>query len=72
MPSDNLPPSVEILSPAEGASFLTTETITFSGSAADVEEGDLTQSLVWTSSLNGQVGTGPPRLRSARASMLLP
>jgi hypothetical protein len=57
-PSDNQPPTVTILSPGEGASFLSVETINFSGSAVDAEDGDLSQNLVWTSSLDGQLGTG--------------
>jgi hypothetical protein len=30
----------------------------FDGSASDAEDGDLTASLVWTSNLDGQIGTG--------------
>jgi hypothetical protein len=58
LPSANQAPSATIASPGEGASFLTTDTINFIGSATDFEDGDLTPSLVWTSSLNGQLGTG--------------
>jgi hypothetical protein len=39
--------------------FVEGATITFSGSGTDPEDGDLTGSaLVWTSSLDGQIGTG--------------
>jgi uncharacterized protein YjdB len=52
-------PTATITSPANGASFAEGATITFSGSGTDPEDGDLTGSaLVWTSSLDGQIGTG--------------
>jgi hypothetical protein len=54
----NTAPSVSITSPADGASFPSGTSISFSGSASDPEDGDLTGSLVWTSSLVGQIGTG--------------
>jgi len=55
---ENTAPSVTIDSPADGASFPSGTSISFSGSASDPEDGDLTGSLVWTSSLDGQIGTG--------------
>ncbi|MEJ2310028.1 MAG: S8 family peptidase [Gammaproteobacteria bacterium] len=55
--SDDDPPAVSINSPSDGASFDSGETISFLGSAADDEDGDLTSSLVWTSSLDDQIGT---------------
>jgi subtilisin len=54
----NEPPSVSISSPADGASFDSGATILFEGTASDAEDGDLTGSLVWTSSTDGQIGTG--------------
>lgn len=57
-PPFNNPPTVAITSPAGGASFLSGATISFAGTASDTENGDLTASLVWTSSINGQIGTG--------------
>jgi hypothetical protein len=52
-------PTATITSPANGTSFAEGATITFSGSATDPEDGDLTGSaLVWTSSRDGQIGTG--------------
>jgi serine protease len=55
----NNPPTVNITSPSNGASFNSGELITFAGSASDTEDGNLTTSLVWTSSLvAGQIGTG--------------
>jgi hypothetical protein len=56
-PANNTPNTV-MVSPADGASFLTGDTITFSGTATDFEDGDLTQSLVWSSSLDGELGRG--------------
>jgi uncharacterized protein YjdB len=52
-------PTATITSPANGTSFAEGATITFSGSGTDPEDGDLIGSaLVWTSSLDGQIGTG--------------
>ena len=40
-------------------SFQTTDSISFTGSATDPEDGDLTGALfVWTSDIDGQLGTG--------------
>lgn len=64
-PPDNEPPVAEILSPEDGAEFTEGEEITFSGSATDPEDGDLSgNALVWTSSLDGVIGTGPSFTRS--------
>ena len=58
-------PTATITSPANYATFSTGETITFTGSATDHEDGPLTgASLVWTSSLDGQIGTGTSFTRS--------
>ncbi len=54
----NLPPSVNIASPADASVFVTADTITFTGTASDPEEGDVSASLVWTSDLDGVIGTG--------------
>lgn len=54
----NTAPVVSISSPVNGASFASGETISFSGSASDAEDGDLTSNLVWASNLDGQIGTG--------------
>ncbi len=51
-------PAVTINSPASGASFHVKETITFSGTALDPENGDLSSGLVWASSLDGSLGAG--------------
>ena len=54
----NTAPAVSITSPANGASFDSRTSISFAGSASDTEEGTLTDSLIWTSSIDGQIGTG--------------
>ena len=53
------PYSVVIHSPSDGAHFWYGEEIRFSGSARDVQDGILSgDSLVWTSSIDGEIGTG--------------
>jgi hypothetical protein len=54
----NEPPAVSITNPADGASFDSGAIILFEGTASDPEEGDLTHCLVWTSSIQGQIGVG--------------
>ncbi len=57
-PGSNTPPDVTITVPIDGATFASGATINFAGTATDAEDGDLTASLVWTSSIDGQIGTG--------------
>lgn len=55
----NMAPMVTITSPADGSSYAWGAMITFSGTCTDVEDGNLTDdALVWTSNLDGQIGTG--------------
>ncbi len=54
----NTPPTVTVTSPADGASFTSGTSINFVGSAMDTGDGDMTSSMVWNSSLDGQIGTG--------------
>lgn len=55
----NRPPTVTILSPANNLTFNQGDTITFRGQATDPEDGRLSgSSLVWTSSIDGIIGTG--------------
>lgn len=50
---------VNIISPQNGQSFEVGETITFTGSATDPLNGALQgESLVWTSSIEGEIGSG--------------
>ena len=51
-------PTVTITGPAEAASFPVTETVTLSGVAMDREDGDLSSSLHWSSSRDGDLGAG--------------
>ena len=54
----NNPPVVTVNSPADGSTFASGANILFEGTASDVEDGDLTANLVWTSDEDGQIGTG--------------
>ena len=54
----NTPPVVEISSPADGVAFEEGETIAFAGTATDAEDGNRSNSLIWTSNLSGPIGTG--------------
>lgn len=56
--SGNAAPSVTIGEPANGSNFLEGQTVTFTGSATDPEEGSLTGSLSWSSSRDGLIGSG--------------
>ena len=60
------PPSpVTIHSPFDDEQFDVGEEITFTGSAMDIQEGALVgESLVWTSSIDGMIGTGTELTRS--------
>ncbi len=54
----NTAPTVSITSPANEANFAAGATVNFAGSASDTQDGNLTSGLVWSSSLDGQIGTG--------------
>jgi hypothetical protein len=52
-------PAVKITSPGNGDSFEAGEAITFSCSASDFEDGELSgEAIAWTSSMDGDIGTG--------------
>ncbi|MEM9293527.1 MAG: M36 family metallopeptidase, partial [Acidobacteriota bacterium] len=51
-------PVVTITAPADGSSFAEGANVSFSGTAADQEDGSLTGSLAWSSSLDGAIGSG--------------
>jgi hypothetical protein len=55
---------VVITSPANGSSVPQGTPVTFTGTATDTQDGDLTASLAWTSSLQGAIGTGGSFTRS--------
>lgn len=55
----NQSPTATITSPSDNSTFAEDDTINFQGSATDPEDGTLTGgSLIWTSSIDGQIGTG--------------
>jgi len=54
----NTIPSINILSPSNGAEFVLTDTVYFEAVAIDSEDGDLSEGVVWTSSIDGLLGTG--------------
>ena len=56
-PADSSP-TVSITSPADGDSFTEGDSITFSGSATDPEDGGLSNTIDWKSSIDGHLGTG--------------
>ena len=54
----NQPPVVDITAPAEGATSIETETVTFTGTSTDEELGDISADIEWSSDLDGVLGTG--------------
>ncbi len=66
-PAMNMPPVVTIGAPAAATAVANGQAITFTGSAADAEDGAVTGSLQWTSSLDGTIGTGATFTRVLRA-----
>jgi hypothetical protein len=56
--SPNTPPTLSILSPANGSVLAESLGLTLSGSAYDVQDGNISSKIVWSSSLNGTLGTG--------------
>jgi len=52
------PPEVTIISPLTGSNFTESESIAFSGTALDIDDGDISSLLEWTSDLGGLIGTG--------------
>jgi len=63
----NSAPSVTITSPAAGSTFTEGSAISFSGTSSDKEDGTLTNYMVWTSSISGQIGSGGTFTRSLPA-----
>lgn len=54
----NNSPTVLISSPSDNSSFDSGTVISFVGSASDIEDGDITSELSWTSNIDGVIGTG--------------
>ncbi len=57
-PVPNTNPTASILAPANGTQITAGTSIAFRGAASDNEDGDLSSSLKWTSSRDGQIGQG--------------
>ncbi|HKJ27260.1 MAG TPA: right-handed parallel beta-helix repeat-containing protein [Anaerolineales bacterium] len=51
-------PEVSILSPSENDVFYAGSEILFIGSALDLEDGDISESIIWNSSRDGVIGVG--------------
>ena len=51
-------PNVQLATPMNNAAFVNGETVSFSASASDTEDGDLTTNIVWTSNIDGVIGNG--------------
>ncbi len=51
-------PTVTISNPSSGATVAEGTSLSFSGSASDIEDGALNPSLIWISSRDGQIGSG--------------
>src|SRR5439155_19247973 len=58
------PPVVTITSPNRGDKFRPGQPATFTGTAIDSIDGDRTANMIWTSNLDGQIGTGGSFSRS--------
>ena len=54
----NTAPTVAITDPSDGAIFEAGQAINFTAVADDAEESDLSASIVWSSDLDGPIGTG--------------
>jgi hypothetical protein len=54
----NQPPTVTISAPTSGTTVTEGESVTFTASAADAEDGDLTTAIVWSSDIDGALGSG--------------
>ena len=57
-PPTNTAPTATITAPADGSSFQQNTPVTFTGTANDAEQGNLTANLVWTSNTQGNIGSG--------------
>jgi thermitase len=54
----NTPPVVTITAPANNSTYAKNTPITFTGTAIDAEDGDISAGLIWYSDLTGPFGTG--------------
>ena len=54
----NAPPVVTVTSPPDASFFAPGASVTFAATALDPEDGDLAASIAWTSSIDGNIGSG--------------
>jgi hypothetical protein len=54
----NTAPAITIDAPLDNDNFTTTDLILFQGIATDTQDGDLSTSILWSSSLDGSLGAG--------------
>jgi len=54
----NTVPEISISTPATGDQFPVGDSVSFSATASDAEDGDISASIQWSSSLNGPLGVG--------------
>jgi hypothetical protein len=57
-PSGNTAPSVAITSPANGSSSIVGQSVTFSATATDTQDGTISGNISWTSDRDGPIGAG--------------
>jgi hypothetical protein len=65
--SGNTSPSVSISSPAGGTTVAAGTSLTFTGTATDSQDGNLTSALIWQSNIDGRIGTGGSFTRTLTA-----
>ena len=51
-------PVITISAPSSGKTYITGNSVTLKGTATDTEDGILSSSLAWTSSIDGSIGSG--------------
>ena len=54
----NTAPTISISSPVSGTTVAQGSSVSFAGSASDSQDGTVTSRMVWSSNLDGQIGTG--------------
>jgi hypothetical protein len=57
-PPGDTPPTVGISSPANGSSFTQGTLVTFTGTAVDNQDGNISANLAWSSNRDGSIGSG--------------
>ncbi|MBT8438129.1 MAG: hypothetical protein KJO91_00265, partial [Gammaproteobacteria bacterium] len=55
---DNNVPVINIIEPADGAEYNEGDTVILSATANDAEDGDLGSNIIWSSDVDGALGTG--------------